>query len=102
MSIFLHHFHFGLRKLVREPVLPIVVVLVLAVGIGANTLMFMILDRMVLRPLPFVGLDRLVALWETDPLQGVSRGSVSPSNFLDWQAQARSFEAIAAVRRAPL
>jgi putative ABC transport system permease protein len=102
MSILLHHLRFGLRKLLREPVLPLVVVLVLAVGIGANTLMFMVLDRMVLRPLPLSGLDRLAAVWETDPLKSVTKGSVSPSNFLDWQAQSRSFETMAAMRRVPL
>ncbi len=92
----------GLHRLVKEPGLTVVSLLVLALGIGANTLMFMILDHLVLRPVPFPGLDRLVTVWETDLRQGVAKGAVSAPDFLDWQTRARSFSALAAIRRSPV
>jgi predicted permease len=93
---------YGLRKLVHEPSLTVIALLVLALGIGVNTLMFMILDHLVLRPVPFSGLDHLVAVWETDLRQGVAKGAVSSPDFLDWQARSRSFDSLAAILRSPM
>lgn len=93
---------YTLRKLLREPIVTLAIVLVLSLGIGANILMFLIYDHVVLRPLPYPALDRLVALWETNTSQGVRQGAVSIPNFLDWQAAARSFEGMAAIQRLPL
>ncbi len=87
---------------VRQPVWSCVIVTVLALGIGANALMFVVIDHLVLRPLPIDGLDRRVVLWESLPDRGVEKSSVSPANFLAWQESSHSFENMAAVRRTQL
>lgn len=93
---------YALRKLLREKVLSAAVVLVLALGIGANLLMFLVYDHLVARPLPYPGLDRIVTVWETNPGQGIQQGAVSIPNFDDWRQRAASFERLAALQRAPL
>lgn len=89
---------YGLRALRRGPVLPSLVMLLLAIGIGANTLMFMVLDRTVLRPVPFPT-EGLVILWESLSDQGVEKSAASLANFLDWRRGASSFRAMTAVER---
>ena len=71
-----------------------VAVLSLALGIGANTAVFSVVDAVLLRPLPFPASERLMAVWETMP--GNDRRMVAPGNFGDWQKQSHSFEQIAA------
>jgi len=74
------------------PGFSIVAVLVLALGIGANTAIFSVVNSVLLRPLPFPGADRLALIWETDLKDGIKRGEPSPRNFLDWEEQSRSLE----------
>ena len=84
---------FALRQLRSSPVFTAVAVLTLALGIGANSAIFALVDATLLRPLPYGDADRLVTIWETS---GVSSRSVaSPLNMLDWQTRGRSFETIA-------
>ena len=78
----------------RQPVLALAAIVSLALGIGANTAIFSVLNAVVLRPLPFPDADRLVVVWETSP-QNPARW-VAPANFLDWQREARSWESLAA------
>ena len=66
----------------------------LALGIGANSAMFALVDAILLRPLPFPAPDRLVMLWERTPASPRSR--VSPINLLDWKARSRTFDGMAA------
>jgi len=73
-------------------------VLSLAVGVGANAAMFCIGYAMLAHPLPYAGADRLVMLRPMNPSHGVFWTAVAPANLLDWQAQAKSFEAIAGYR----
>jgi len=73
-----------------------VAVLTLALGIGANTAIFSVINAVLLAPLPFPHPDRLVQIWEKDPHIGLDQGVVSPYNFLDWQRQTHDFEAMAA------
>ena len=89
---------YGLRVLRRSPAFTIVAVLTLALGIGANTAMFAIVDDVLLNPVPYEQPDRLVRLHASKP--SFERGSISYPNFLDWQAANHSFSAIAVSRSA--
>jgi len=89
---------YALRALGRGGGSIAVAVLSLTIGIGANTALFSVGDAMLLRPLPYPDAERLVMLRPTNPSHGVFWTTVAPANLLDWQAQARSFEAIAGYR----
>ncbi len=90
---------FGARMLRRNPGFTTVAVLTLALGIGANTAIFSIVNTVLLKPLPFEEPDRLVYVWESNPSRGWPRFSVSPPNFMDWREQNLSFENLAAYNR---
>jgi putative ABC transport system permease protein len=87
---------FGLRTLRKSPGFTAVAVLTLALGIGANTEIFTIVNSVVLKPLPYPQPDRLVMLFETQLSDGTV-GTVAPANFFDWRQQSQSFENIAAI-----
>jgi putative ABC transport system permease protein len=72
-------------------------VLSLALGIGANTAIFTVVNAVLLRPLPFPESDRLVQLWESKPADGDFDNVVNPLNFLDWRDRTHSFDGMAAV-----
>jgi predicted permease len=86
---------FGLRMLRKNPGFTTVAVLTLALGIGANTAIFSVVNGVLLAPLPYRQPDRLVAVWETDPRFPLVGASYP--NFLDRQREARSFEQMAAL-----
>jgi putative ABC transport system permease protein len=83
------------RQLLKNPGFTAVAVLILALGIGANTALFSVVNGVLLRPLPFYQQERLVTLWESSPVQGIDQEAVSPPNFRDWQTQTGVFEEIA-------
>ncbi|MGA7409981.1 MAG: ABC transporter permease [Bryobacteraceae bacterium] len=83
---------YSLRTLRKAPGFSIVAVMVLALGIGANTAIFSVVNSVVLRPLPFPGSDRLALIWETDLKDGIKREGPSAPNFLDWKEQSQSFD----------
>ncbi|HEU4432332.1 MAG TPA: permease prefix domain 1-containing protein, partial [Pyrinomonadaceae bacterium] len=88
----------GARSLVHSPVFTVVTVLSLALGIGANTAIFSVVNGLLLRPLPYPESEQIVHVWHTPPQQsfpGLDKFSVSPANYLDWKAQSTSFEQIA-------
>src|SRR5687767_11574489 len=85
---------YATRTLRRERVFAVAAVVMLALGIGANSAMFSLVDAILLRPLPFPAPDRLVKLWEQTPT--LARTPVSPINLLDWKARSRTFEGMAA------
>jgi putative ABC transport system permease protein len=90
---------FALRLLRRQPVFAVFVALTLAVGIGANTAVFSVVNGVLLRPLPFPASDRLVAVWgRFDPESGFDFPQFPLSNpeFVDYRAQSRAFEDMAA------
>ncbi|HEY6128659.1 MAG TPA: ABC transporter permease [Candidatus Acidoferrum sp.] len=90
---------YALRTLAKNPGFAAVAIVTLALGIGANTAIFSVVNTVLLRPLPFQEPDRLMALWHTPPqtsFPGIPTFSVSPANFLDWRDQARSFEGMSA------
>jgi len=84
----------GLRLCLRHPVLSLAAIFSLALGIGANTAIFTVLNGSVLRPLPYDDPDQLMMVWETRADQ--PRRPVAPANFLDWRREAPSFAALAA------
>jgi len=89
---------YALRTLKHSRISTAVAVLSLAVGVGANAAIFSVGDAMLGHPLPYAGADRLVLLRPMNPSHGVFWTTVAPANLLDWQAQAKSFEAIAGYR----
>lgn len=88
---------YAVRTLRRNPGFTLTAVLSLALGIGANTAIFTVVNAVLLRPLPFPEPDRLVQLWETHPSKDDFRNVVNPLNFLDWRERTHSFTAMAAV-----
>src|SRR6266436_1370830 len=95
MQTLLHDLRFGARMLRKAPGFTIVAVVVLALGIGANTAIFSVVNAVLLRPMPFQDPERLVVVWETSP-RTKKNNVANPQNFADWQARNRSFEAMAA------
>ena len=89
---------YGVRVLGRARGFTAVVVLILGIGIGASTILFTAINGVLLRPLPYVAPDRLVALRESNAAQPAERASVSAPNFVDWSAQTRAMEGLAAFR----
>ena len=89
-------FRYALRQLRKSPGFTAVAVITLALGIGANTAIFSILQGVVLAPLPYFQPDRLVIVWENNPR--FPRVWNSYPNFLDWQRSAHSFQQMAAFR----
>ena len=83
---------YGVRMLVKAPSLSIVATIALALGIGANTAIFSVVNSVLLRPLPFANSEALMNVWETDSVRGSTRGSASYPNFADWRDQNRVFE----------
>ena len=88
---------FAARSLLKRPGFTLIVVLTLALGIGANAAVFSVINAVLLRPLPYRDADRVVTLWQNNIKSGVSHNDVSPANFIDWSEQSSSFEAIAGI-----
>src|SRR5262249_22576675 len=90
-----HDIAFALRMLRRQPGFTAVALLALALGIGANTAIFSIVDSVLWRPLPYAQPEQIVFVAEQRPREGRMAGPVSPADFLDWRATSRSFSAMA-------
>jgi predicted permease len=93
---------FGARMLLKQPGFSLIALLTLALGIGANTAIFSVVNAVLLRPLPYREAERIVAIQELSK-EG-ERKQVTPANFLDWRAQQTTFASLAAIstRRANL
>src|SRR5919112_4350478 len=90
------------RMLARNRGFTVVAVIALALGIGANSAIFSVVNAVLLRPLPYKDPGQLVIAWETNP-QLLSdylktHNEAAPANFFDWQAESKSFENLAAFR----
>jgi putative ABC transport system permease protein len=96
MSRLLQDVRYSARGLLRSPGFAVVAVLTLALGIGANTAVFSVVDAVLLRPLPFHEPARLVAMWETNKTNGNPPWRVTPANYKDWRDQADAFAGLAA------
>lgn len=98
METFLREFRYGFRMLLRKPGFTIVAVVALALGIGANSAIFSIINAVMLRPLPFAEPSRLVAAASMNALNPQHElDGVSPADFWDWKDQSQSFEQLAAL-----
>jgi predicted permease len=86
----------GLRMLAKNPGFTAVAVLTLALGIGANTGIFSVVNTVLLRPLPYKDADRLVAVWSYNRARGFDNDQVSPLDFADWRSQNHVFEDLGA------
>ncbi len=98
MSKLAQNLKFACRQLLKTPGFTTVAVIILALGIGANTAIFTIVHAVLIEPLPFPNADRLVQIWHTPPqssFPGMTRFAVSAANFLDWQKQNTVFEQMA-------
>ncbi|HKW97997.1 MAG TPA: ABC transporter permease [Bryobacteraceae bacterium] len=92
---------YGVRLMRRSPGFSIVAVATLAMGIGANTAIFSVVNAVLLEPLPFPEPERLVRVWESMPARDQHRNVVNGVNFLDWRERTRSFAAMAAMTDLP-
>jgi len=88
---------FAIRILVRKPGFTVVAVVIMALGIGANTAIFTLVRAVLLNPLPFHEPARLMMVWEDASFIGFPRNTPSPANYADWKAQNEVFEDMAAL-----
>ena len=96
---------YGARSLLKKPVFTLIIVLTLALGVGANTAIFSVFNGIVLKPLPYKDPDRLVNVRRSDkrgmryqPGVESNFGNISPGGFHDWRERGRSFESMTAYR----
>lgn len=93
----------GVRTLLKQPAFTLVAVITLALGIGANTAIFSVVNAVLLRPLPFKDSERLVMVWNKGAeAAGGDRTPLADADLLDWRAQNKSFESIGALQNATL
>src|SRR5919199_6614383 len=102
MNTLLQDLRYGLRMLWKSPGFTAVAVVALALGIGANTAIFSVVNAVLLRPLPFAEPDRLVIVWMDNRVMGVKEDIHSYPNFVDYRDQNKVFATLAAYRPASL
>ena len=94
MRTLLQDLRFGFRMLWKRPGFTAVTVLVLALGVGAVTAIFSVVDAVLLRPLPYPGAERIVSFDGVNPSKGIRESNLSAPDFADWKAEDRAFEAL--------
>jgi putative ABC transport system permease protein len=101
VNLIIKDVRYGIRSLIKQPGFTVVAVITLALGIGANTAIFSVVNGVLLRPLPFKEPDRLVMVWNRGAeAAGGDRTPLCVADLLDWRAQNRSFESIGAFQNA--
>src|ERR1044071_9621807 len=95
METLIQDIRYGLRLLIKRPGFTTVAIIALALGIGANTAIFSVVNAVLLRRLPYRDPSRLMMVWENNRNRGRSRNVISPANFLDWRDQNSVFEDMA-------
>src|SRR5690348_5175531 len=101
MNHLIRDIRYGIRGLWKRPGFTLVALIALALGIGANTAIFSLVNAVLVQPLPFKDPDRLVWMWGNIK-QGGNRASVAPLDFLDYRQQNTAFEQFAAMFSIPL
>ena len=96
MDSIIKDLQYGLRGLLKHPGFAAIAVITLALGIGANTAMFSVINGVLLRPLPYHQPERIVTIWEESPERGMYEMPVSFANMSEWVNQSQSFEQISA------
>jgi hypothetical protein len=96
MSTVVQDLRYSLRTLRKSPGFTAAAVGILALGIGANTAFFSVVDAVLLRPLPFLEPERIIRLEEAPPPPAESLRAASPADYFDWRVQSHSFAALAA------
>src|ERR1700754_1082829 len=97
MSSIIADIRYGLRMLLKTPGFTAVAVIALALGIGANSAIFSVINSVLLRPLPYKDPDRLTMIWEEASKNGYPQDTPTAANFADWRDQNQSFEGMAAI-----
>src|SRR5438552_2966380 len=100
MGTILQDIRYGLRMLLKSPSVSIVATIALALGIGANTAIFSVVNAVLLRPLPYPNSEALMSVFEKDQSRGVVNGSYSYPNFFDLREQHHVFDHIADIESA--
>jgi putative ABC transport system permease protein len=98
MNTLLQDLRYGVRILLKNRGFTVVAVLALGLGIGANSAIFSVVNALLLKPLPFENLDRLVGVRTSFANQGLKATGVSPADFADWRSQNNVFRELAAYR----
>src|SRR5215217_438004 len=96
MDTIIKDIRYGVRGLLKHPGFTAIVVITLALGIGASTAIFSVVNSVVLRPLPYRTAERIVAIQEHDP--NGKRGQSTSANFYDWRQQQTVFEHLSAIK----
>src|SRR6266478_1973619 len=96
MNSLLQDLRFGLRMLIKNPIFTLIAVVTLALGIGANTEIFSVVDAVLLRPLPYPEANRLVFLWSTMNSQGVPISGSALPDYYAWRDRNQVFDGLAA------
>ena len=98
MESLLNDFRYAIRSIIKRPGFAAIAVVTLALGIGANTAIFSTVNALLLNPLPFPEQNRVVAIWDKNPKNGMEHNEVTMANYLDWRAQNQSFAHLALER----
>ena len=96
MQNLLQDIRYALRLMMKNPGFTTIAIIALALGIGANTAIFSVVNEVLLRELPYREPDRLVMVWEHNRPRSRTMNSISPANFIDWKEQNTVFEDMAA------
>src|SRR5262245_31942004 len=86
---------YGARMLFKSPNFTLIAIITLALGIGANTTIFSVINALLLKPIPFPDADRLALVWQSQANDPKDRNILSAPNFWDWQRQSDVFESMA-------